>query len=57
MTAYEDLTKAQRDLHSRLDADSAGNDLRNPLQAEDAPAADKAAEVFGGPGAGREFLR
>lgn len=59
MTTYEDLTPAQRDLYDRLDADSAGNDLRDLLQAEDAPAADKAAvaEVLGGPGAGAEFLQ
>jgi hypothetical protein len=61
------LTPAQRDLMDRvlqtlmdrvLQANR-GEDLCDVLLAQEAPAADKeaVAEVFGGPGAGAEFLR
>jgi hypothetical protein len=58
---YDDLNADQRKLYDQLEESSgwSGADLRDLLREADAPAEDKAAvaEVFGGPGAGDEFLR
>lgn len=56
---YEDLTTNQQRLFDEIEQDWTGADLRDLLLESDATAADKAAvaEVFGGPGAGAEFLR
>lgn len=61
MTTFDDLTDDQKELHTRLcvRASSFGTDLRDQMLESGASAADKAAvaEVFGGPGAGEEFLQ
>lgn len=58
---FDTLTAAQRDLGARINeqARTEGGDRYLLLVAADAPASDKAAlaEVWGGPGAGEEFLR
>ena len=55
---YRDLTPAQQRLFDEVEQDWTGADLQDLIRAADVPAADKAAvaEVFGGPGAGSEFL-
>jgi hypothetical protein len=60
-TQYVDLTPDQRELYNRIDIDAGynGRDTRDLLLEASASPEDKAAvaEVFGGPGAGEEFLR
>jgi len=58
---YDDLNDTQRMLHDRLQQSAgwSGATLRDLLVEATAEPEDKAAvaEVFGGPGAGAEFLR
>lgn len=58
---YEDLTARQQLLHNDVQrkVDWTGEDTRDVLIRTEGTAQDKAAvaEVFGGPGAGDEFLR
>jgi hypothetical protein len=58
---YDDLTEAQKELHDKLSVSAgwSGANLRDLMLESDAPDGDKAAvaEVFGGLGAGAEFLR
>ncbi len=58
---FEGLTDTQRTLRDAINEQARrdGSDRYLLLVAADAPTADKAAlaEVWGGPGAGREFLR
>lgn len=59
-TTYDDLNPTQQRLHNDVQAAGAwdGRDLRDVLIVADATPEGKAAvaEVFGGPGAGSEFL-
>ena len=58
---FESLTAAQRELGARINesARDVGTDRHALLVAADAPAEDKAAlaDIWGGPGAGEEFVR
>ncbi len=58
---FENLTEAQQALGDQINrqARQDGSDRKDLLRAADAPPGDKAAlaEVWGGPGAGEEFLR
>jgi hypothetical protein len=61
LSYLDDLPESARELGRRIStsADSFGRDLRDLLVEADASPEDKAAlaEVWGGPGAGAEFLR
>jgi hypothetical protein len=56
---YRELTSDQQHLFDEVEQDCTGADVQDLIRAADAPAVDKAAvaEVFGGEGAGLEFLR
>jgi hypothetical protein len=61
LSYLDDLPDRVRELGIRLHREAArnGSDLRDLLLGADAPAAEQAAlaNVWGGPGAGEEFLR